>query len=274
MCPKSALACLILLSVIGSLNPMAAQGATAAGDVRIASLETKLFAHPYNNEKLPARVSRLERFVYGNEQTGALEPRMNQLMAQFSTKPELTFDKPQVVAQAVKPAFTVEKPRAATATKSNYPRVTELERELLDEQTFESEPVSARLSRLEGKVFGRSWDQADLAVRTDRLAEYAYLTPRVQELQRAEALRVSMRGAAPIRPVQQARQTTVVDEIESLEKLAFGKISASKPISQRVDALELSMNGATDADKQQNITSRVALLMSKANSFLPNRLGV
>jgi hypothetical protein len=332
MLPKSGLACLLAISCLSMISPLMAQSATENGVTKIASMEVKFFAHPYNSEKLATRVGRLERFVYGTESSNpseSLDERMGKLIGHVNTampaaKPSAmnTMSAPPI---ASRPAIA-SKP--AVQTPAKYPRVTELEQEIF-ERNFESDAINSRIARLESKVFGRVWtQQTDLATRVDRLGEYAYVSPKVAELQRAELLRVRMlhdsssssaHSARPDRsaehapsiafnvstvqtqrvsysqPAASARhglyaQTaaffqpityrepqpiiSVVDEIESLETMAFGKISASKPLGQRVDALEVSFCGAVRNDSQQNLTSRVALLLSKVNSCLPNRLGV
>lgn len=272
MLPKSGLACLFLLSLLGVLAPAQATIATTYGESDISRIETKIFAHPYQSEALPKRMVRLERFVYGNEQNGALQERMNHLFGTLSSKD--LHDKPLVVAQNLEKKSIMAPVNTAKVSQQNtkYPRVTEIEKQILD-QSFEIDTVNSRLSRLEEKVFGRSWIDGDLATRTDRLAEYAYMSPKVVELERQEFLRVSMLSRPSVRTIQAKRAVSVVDEIESLETMAFGKISASKPLARRVDALEISFCGASRSDTQQDITARVAMLMSKVG-VTPNRLGV
>jgi hypothetical protein len=323
MLPKSGLACLLAISCLSMISPLMAQSATENGVTKIAMMEVKFFAHPYSSEKLATRVGRLERFVYGNESSNpsqSLADRMGKLIGHVNTDIPAVRQSPVNTAAAPSVAS-----KPAVQTSAKYPRVTELEREIF-ERNFESDAINSRIARLESKVFGRVWtEQTDLATRVDRLGEYAYVSPKVAQLQRAELMRVSMlrnsfasaaHSTHPVEhassisfnqsPVQTQRvsytqpaasvrqglyaQTTaffqpityrepqpiisVVDEIESLETMAFGKISASKPLGQRVDALEVSLCGAARTDSQRNLTSRVALLLSKVNASLPNRLGV
>lgn len=279
MLPKSGLACLFLLSCIGTTSPAWSQAATEAGVARITKMEMKIFAHPYNSEVLPHRVARLERFVYGNESTEPLESRIGRLTSHVAANSISVAPKPAAPAVA-KPATLTSRvtPSAAVKHTASYPRVSELEQQLL-ERTFETDSVLDRIERLESKVFGRVWtQQTDLALRVDRLGEYAYMNPEVELLEQAELRRVSMLRDVVRNVVHQAPpkkvMISVVDEIESLETMMFGKISASKPLGQRVDALELTLCGAAQTDKQQNLTARVATLLSKINNSLPNRLGV
>lgn len=53
----------------------------------------------------------------------------------------------------------------------NYPRITGMERAMLN-QTYQSDPLPARLSRLEEKAFGKSAETLDLSTRTDNLQDY------------------------------------------------------------------------------------------------------
>jgi hypothetical protein len=284
-----------------------AQTATTTSVNKIAGLEVRIFAHPYSSEKLPQRVARLERFVYGQEDSSSLDERINRLTSHLSSSANSVCSAEMPMVQ--KP---VPQPNAAhTVTK--YPRVTELERQIL-ERSFESDQITTRLSRLESKVFGGVCSQVDLAARVDRLADYAYVTPQVEELERAELCRVSnlrntnypinvnnvsnvsyphifrnpssvgnLRNVTSPQNISNLQYVSarpkqvfisIVDEIESLETMAFGKISASKPLAQRVYALEVSFCGAPQSDNEKNLTARVALLLSKVNSASPGRLGV
>ncbi|MBS1953202.1 MAG: hypothetical protein JST89_03395 [Cyanobacteria bacterium SZAS-4] len=289
MLPKSGLACLFLLTCIGTTLPALSQAATDAGIARISAMETKIFAHPYNSEILPARVARLERFVYGSESKEPLEMRIERLTSHVkenSTANTNATPTSHIAAKSTANQTQVAAVKPAHQAAVNYPRVSEIEQQLL-ERTFESDSVLNRIERLEARVFGRVWtQQTDLALRVDRLGEYAYMNPEVEKLEQAELLRVSMLPHVVRNDVDQVRNVvyqapapkkvmlTVVDNIESLETMTFGKISASKPLSQRVDALEVILCGAAQTDKQQNLTARVALLLSKVNNALPNRLGV
>ncbi len=297
MLPKSVSACLFLLMCLGSTQPAHSQTVTQPGITRVTKLENRFFAHPYNSDTLPVRLSRLEKLIFGSENQAPLEMRLARLSSGVldtatvdATKPstvatESAFVAPEPHVSAARPDVGAGKPviitqdtpaaeptvvAASPASQSNYPRVTELEREIF-ERSYESDSILTRVARLEDKVFGRVWTaQANLAVRVDRLGEYAFLSPKVEELERAELQRVSyLREVACQRPQAQPQLTrrtsipTVVDEIESLETLAYGKIWAGKPISQRVDALEVTLCGSSQGDKQQTITTRVAFLLSK-----------
>ncbi|CAN5203295.1 hypothetical protein BH10CYA1_BH10CYA1_49300 [soil metagenome] len=277
MLPKSGLACLFLLTCLGTTLPTLSQCATDAGITRIASMEKKIFAHPYNSEILPHRVARLERFVYGSESSDPLQLRINRLISHTTASPAQK-SAPMPVSSANRGYVADVSDSTFQNSQAKYPRVTDLEQQLLD-RTFATDGVLTRVERLEAKVFGRVWtQQTDLALRVDRLGEYAYMNPQVEQLEQAELRRVSMLQTTVRNVVHQPQlkrvTITVVDEIESLETITFGKISASKPLGQRVDALEVTICGSAQTGKQQNLTTRVALLLSKVNSSLPNRSGV
>lgn len=240
-------------------------------------MEKKIFAHPYNSEILPHRVARLERFVYGSESSDPLQLRINRLISHTTASPAQK-SAPMPVSSANRGYVADVSDSTFQNSQAKYPRVTDLEQQLLD-RTFATDGVLTRVERLEAKVFGRVWtQQTDLALRVDRLGEYAYMNPQVEQLEQAELRRVSMLQTTVRNVVHQPQlkrvTITVVDEIESLETITFGKISASKPLGQRVDALEVTICGSAQTGKQQNLTTRVALLLSKVNSSLPNRSGV
>jgi hypothetical protein len=84
-----------------------------------------------------------------------------------------------VVAQSAAPAGG----SGATYTApgyGQYPRVTEFEQQLLG-QTYEKDPLAARVARLETKQFGKTSPKDDLADRLDKLDQFVKPKPEPQD---------------------------------------------------------------------------------------------
>jgi hypothetical protein len=222
-------------------------------------METKLFRHPYANESADARITRLEKFVFGAQDTDAsTKERLNRLSACVPTK-----------AIASTPSAA---PVAIPADISKYPRVTQLELILIGKSYF-GEPIARRLSRLELTQFGAVSTSTDLAERADRLSAIAipgWNTSRKIQLasyQPAATPNRAMTGF--IHTVSDAPKrvqiTTVVDQIEYLENKTFGKIRPNIKLQKRVSALEKTYYGEARSE-DDTLTLRVSQLLSSVNS--------
>ncbi|HEY9733649.1 MAG TPA: hypothetical protein V6C89_17140 [Drouetiella sp.] len=176
-----------LLSQTVAYAAAAVAGTANATEAAIAQLEDKLYEHKYPNETDDARLSRIEKFVFGAAQTGTVAERLQRLQNSITSQAN-AIDKPPAVnaqssssssqstagqsssasASAPSDAVTV----SSTFDSANYPRVTELEKDMLN-ATYVHEPLAQRLSRLEAKAFGAPSKSNDLCERVDNLDEYA-----------------------------------------------------------------------------------------------------
>ncbi|MBS1954262.1 MAG: hypothetical protein JST89_08750 [Cyanobacteria bacterium SZAS-4] len=160
-------------AALATASQAAAPKGTAV-QVAIAQLEDKLYEHKYANESDDARLTRIEKFVFGAEQTGTTAERLQRLQTSFASQAD-AIDKPPV-ATPVKSAPAAPATDAVTSSptfdSANYPRVTELEKDMLN-VTYVHEPLPQRLSRLESKAFGKPSTSNDMCARVDDLDEYA-----------------------------------------------------------------------------------------------------
>lgn len=171
-----------LLSQTVAYAAAAVAGTANATEAAIAQLEDKLYEHKYPNETDDARLSRIEKFVFGAAQTGTVAERLQRLQNSITSQAN-AIDKPPAVnaqssssssqstagqsssasASAPSDAVTV----SSTFDSANYPRVTELEKDMLN-ATYVHEPLAQRLSRLEAKAFGAPSKSNDLCERVGR----------------------------------------------------------------------------------------------------------
>lgn len=151
----------------------------------ITRLELRLFSHRYDAEPLLQRLARIETTIYGeprpqlsNEQRiAALEKVFAQQrapLAEEETKP------PPAKSAAASPTAPTEPENAPKKREeeSSYPVLTAIEQKVLG-KVFEDEDISARLNRVEGKVYGHR-QQGTLMDRMDglRLRVLGDLPPR------------------------------------------------------------------------------------------------
>ncbi len=182
ICSPTVLSVSLTIGLVAtSLTAAHAAGSPAAApkgnavQTAIAQLEDKLYEHKYPAETDDARLTRIEKFVFGAAQTGTTAERLQRLQASISSQADAIDKPPPPVSQA--PAAPVSTATDAvtsspTFDSANYPRVTELEQDLLN-VTYVHEPLPQRLSRLEKKAFGKPSTSNDMCARVDDLDEYA-----------------------------------------------------------------------------------------------------
>ncbi len=169
--------------------------------------ETKYFERHFEGETIDKRLDRLENFIFGATNSGSANSRTAQIVAAVGV--------PTVVATAQNTAapgksakdvpaagysrgsYNDSSSSASTDWSSqspgSYPRVTALESEILG-QTYATQPLIARLNRMELKVFGNPSHSDDLSARTDALDQYAQVKLHIKP-QAALAVNPQMEGS-------------------------------------------------------------------------------
>ena len=135
----------------------------------ISELEMTILGHSYDGEAVAKRLGRMETKAFGSTANiPDLSDRTDLLdawVAQHAPKRPTTNT---ASAQYDEPGPD----GTAGDAPSDYPRVTALEAEILG-QSFQGQSLTARLSRMEAKAFGKPSDDMDLSERTDALDKYA-----------------------------------------------------------------------------------------------------
>ncbi|MBY0357872.1 MAG: hypothetical protein K2W82_07710 [Candidatus Obscuribacterales bacterium] len=129
----------------------------------LAGLELKFFDDNFNNDSDEARVGRIEKLVYGEVGTGSPKERIDKLVSMIGPVSTTVAAK----TEAVPPVLA-----ETNSTINDYPHVTELEKAILG-QSYASDPLAQRFSRMEIKAFGSAANNPDFSQRTDALEGYA-----------------------------------------------------------------------------------------------------
>lgn len=128
-------------------------GNTYPGDLvaeRLGRLETKAFGAVSNSADLSQRTDKLQEYA-----------EVNLHAKQFLSESHSETEYADSTSEA-----------GAASGAGNYPHVTALEKNILG-QTFNGQPLTARLSRLETTAFGQPSSDADLSRRTDALESFS-----------------------------------------------------------------------------------------------------
>ncbi|MBI2810955.1 MAG: hypothetical protein HYX67_09025 [Candidatus Melainabacteria bacterium] len=282
-------------------QPVAPKG--TAVQTAIAQIEDKLYEHKYPAESDDARLTRIEKFVFGAAQTGTTAERLQRLQASITSQAD-AIDKPPAPATQAKAAPVAAATDAVTSTpafdSANYPRVTELEQDMLN-ATYVHEPLPKRLSRLESKAFGKPSNSNDLCARVDDLDEYAethkIFKNHKDPLNSAPVASASRSGvfsnsilsgrgfptasdssdndfddAAPKAPVNPFIDgvTGTDQRLSAIEEFVYGHNYATRPAQDRLARLEKRLVPYQHNLAQKDVTSRVNNLwniLNVANTF-------
>lgn len=295
---------LLLLIMPASVAYAQSNNPSQESSATLSKLEDKFFDHNYQNEDEGTRVNRLEKFVFGDSQTGPTPDRIAKLQSVVEKNEVATSPPPQATSvpsvappeqfdqssdtqpdnqdqgdqsQASAPAFDY----------SNYPRVTAIEQQLLG-STFVHDPIEARLSRLETKAFGKPSGTTDLCQRVDSLDQYAHKHDLFNESSNSVASGpvrspssvgqlVSAGGdsddTAPVRgnPFAPGSEqvTGVAQRTAAMESIVFGRTYDNRPLEERVERLDKKLIPYEHDVSKKPLPTRVDELwsiLSAANS--------
>lgn len=290
----------------GAAHANGSQAAAPKGNAvqtAIAQLEDKLYEHKYPNESDDARLTRIEKFVFGAAQTGTTSERVQRLQTSFASQAD-AIDKPPTAATPAKSAPAAAASDAVTSSptfdSANYPRVTELEKDMLN-VTYVHEPLPQRLSRLESKAFGKPSKSDDMCARVDDLDEYAEThnifknhkdplnSSTVASASRPGVFSNSFLGGhgfpspppesfdddaddapkAPVNPF--INGVTGTDQrLSAIEEFVYGHNYATRPVQDRLERLEKRLVPYMHNLAQKDVTNRVNNLwniLNVANTF-------
>lgn len=191
------ISCSLSLLACHCLPIWAADELSSGNKEKLGRLEYKLFGHSFETESIEERAARLEDLILGEQKTGSAQQRVEDLIGLYKDeelappKPDPAPVKPAKTASghnsntnntATAPSNKSSSSYAADSSSSlsdveaaelkDYPKITALETAILG-HTYEKDPISARLSKLETSAFGSPTNILDYSQRTDKLEEYA-----------------------------------------------------------------------------------------------------
>ncbi len=171
--------CVFSLACYLNYAPIMAQTSQS----QLEKLENKLFHHTYPKENTEARLSRLEKLIFGGDQKGGEDDRIQALIkavpnlesASTKTGQENSSESALEDAEAKadkarqkRKSITHDDETSDNSGVGNYPAVTAMETKLFGKD-YSRAPIKERLSRLEKKVLGTVSDSDDLSERVDKL---------------------------------------------------------------------------------------------------------
>ena len=134
----------------------------------IDKIENSLYGYTYSSESDASRLSRIEKDVYGKENSGQIAARINKLKKDMSA---------DLIGQEITPKedtfmeendYISHEKEPSEAASMDYPVINELEREIFKKE-FKTQNIKTRLSNLEKKTFDKTYENEDLSTRVDRL---------------------------------------------------------------------------------------------------------
>lgn len=160
----------LFLSILTGLG-LSVSAAEVSTEEQMESLEKRFFQHTFKKDSNQIRLTRLEKFTFGDVNQGTVEGRLSKI--------NQVVEKSSLPDPAQARSVAAKAPRASKSSGAgsigDYPHITFLEDELLT-QEFKDEPIEQRLTRLEKHTFGKVSASEDLQQRTDALEHYAVAT--------------------------------------------------------------------------------------------------
>ena len=126
----------------------------------ITKIENNIFGYDYNNEKMEARLARLEKSIYGKVSSGNNETRLKKIINDIAANE---------IGSEIKPSEDTYKEKEELADSSvQYPYVDEIEQKLFN-KTYGNRDFHTRIVTIERKLFGKIYDVDDYATRMERI---------------------------------------------------------------------------------------------------------
>lgn len=133
-------------------------------------IENSLYGYTYSSDSENTRLNRLEEKVYGQSSTGNFQTRISKLQKDISANEIGKEIEPKEDTFATPEDSWVFSKEPVETNKMDYPSVNELEKIVFNKE-FKTENLNNRLSKLETKTFGKTYDNDELSIRVDRLKE-------------------------------------------------------------------------------------------------------
>ena len=238
-------------------------------------LENNIFGYTYTDSD-ETRLARLEKSIYGTsksnkpmqERISALNKDMSaDLIGQEISPKEDTFmeDESEIYDRITSQQKTPQVP--PTGANVDYPSINELEKEVFNTEN-KNKDITERLSALEKKTFGQSYENDPFANRVERLQDK--IKPKsLAKLQNDYDDVIPLDGSYQLDEYMppdfdygsyNARHTPPAKiNLASVEKSIFKKSFNNDSMDNRLSRLESTMFGTTfEDDEQQQRINRIA----------------
>lgn len=131
-------------------------------------IENSLYGYTYSTDSETSRLNRLEEKVYGKTSSGNFQNRIAKLQKDISADQIGKEIEPKEDTFANPEDSWVFSKEPVEASKMDYPAVDELEKIVFNKEN-KTENLNSRLSKLETKTFGKTYENDELSIRVDRL---------------------------------------------------------------------------------------------------------
>lgn len=155
---------LIYLSIFTLLFadiPANCYAATQEQIKEIAKIENDFFGFDYHNDELKNRIARLEKNIYGKENSGTIDSRIKKLTTDITS---------EQIGLEISPTEDTFRDIDETVADStvNYPIVDEIEQKIFN-KTYKNRDFHTRIVTIERELFGKIYDVDDYSKRMDRI---------------------------------------------------------------------------------------------------------
>ena len=264
---------IFILGIILSIN------LTMASSPILDNIESSLYGFTYTTSSDTERLARIEQSVYGHEKNGDVQKRINSLkndmaadlIGQEITPKEDTFAEDQDSYNEEKLAQETLPPAGANV---DYPSINELEKEVFKKE-FKTKDLNSRLTSLEQKSLGQTFDNEPFATRVERLqakikpksfmnnsiaqSSNDYYDGDVIPLDKNYKLDEYRAADFDYESYNTKNTPTSKVNLASVEKSIFKRTFANESNENRLSRLESTMFGTTFAeDTEQTRINRVS----------------
>lgn len=149
-----------ILSYLMSFMPLGLCATSMTQNAEISKIETEIFGFDYNNDGLEKRVSRLEKTIYGKENTGDVAKRLKKIATDITSE--------QIGLEIPPTEDTFREEELLADNTVNYPVVDEIEMQLF-KKTYKNRDFHSRIVAIERELFGKIYDVDDYSTRMDRI---------------------------------------------------------------------------------------------------------
>lgn len=174
----------ICLTIISLYNTALCNNEISLNE-KIKIIETETNTYSEQNLNIEQRLKNIEFYVFGNEKSGDLNQRADNLinilgLSELISPTENPITKQENKTDTLSSTFEVEmdepKPRKKEFQNYNYysPKTSDIKLSTLEKnflgKTYDNENYSKRLSRIENKIFSRTFDNENDETRLERIS--------------------------------------------------------------------------------------------------------
>lgn len=157
---KKIISNILIIFFLFSYMPTVSFAASKMQLAEISKIENELYGFDYNNDNADSRIARLEKTVYGIQNTGDFNKRLSKLSKDVLAE--------QIGLEIEPTEDTFREEESIADSSVNYPVLDEIEMKVFN-KTFSNRDFHTRIVTIERKLFGKIYDIEDYSTRMDRI---------------------------------------------------------------------------------------------------------